>query len=240
MALPSFPPSAGGATVTQALDWAAHADAVTVAADWTSASAAGAATGVYKEDRALGVRMRTDKAVDGATDTDGARVQGLTHPVGAGNFVVGLRLSIDRTATQLAATPAGAYESGVVFVDGDDVDADGFFGFMLYWSSTAYLSHEVYRITDAGGGDKFETRSFTSLLSSPGLGPGPYDVFFVRSGTTLTAYAGQAGGVPQQVYSWTVTAGAGLLALRVQHHNAGMPDIMPVIHAYRSFAEVPW
>lgn len=238
--LPSFPPSSGGASVTQALDWADHADAVTVAADWTSASAAGGATGVYKEDRPLGVRMRTDKAVDGVTDTDGARVQGLTHPVAAGDVVIGLRLSIDRTATQMSATPAGAYEAGVVFIDGDSVDDDGFFGFMQYWSSTAFAAHDLYRITDSGGADKFETRSFNLLLSSPGLGAGPYDVFFVRTGTTLTAYAGPAGSVPQEVYSWTVTAGAGLLALRVQHHNAGMPDIMPVVHAYRVMDEVPW
>lgn len=230
---------ATAAAAAGAVDWAAHADAVPVAADWVSTSTLGGATGVYKTERSLGLRMSTDRRVDG-TSIDGVRVQGLAHVVPEGDIVLGLRLSIDRVDTQASATPAGAYEAGVVFVDGGNVGTAAFYGFMQYWSSTNYASRDTYRITDEGGGARFESRSYILLLGAPGIGSGPYDVFFVRVGTTLTVYAGPVGGVPQVIYSWTVTDGAGLLALRAQIHSAGMPDIQPVIHAYRTFTEVPW
>lgn len=230
---------AAGADGQDAPGWAVGYE--TAAADWTDTDTIGGATGVYKTDRTLGVRMRTDKAADGATDTDGNRVQGLVRSIAGGDFVVGMRLSFDRPGVT-ADTTSTAIKAAAVFVDGADVSTAAWYGVGNYYSGVTLLSPSVLRFANEAGADRFESyAAFATILNAPGVGVGPYDVFLVRSGTTLTFYMGLAGGVPQAIYSWTVTAGAGLIGLRVAHQADVAHDLMPVILAYRDdFAEVPW
>lgn len=229
-----------GADGLSAPDWAAHADAAPVIGDWFSASTIGAATGVYKESRELGIRMRTDKAADGVTDTDGDRVQGLLHAVDAGNFIVGIRVAFDATATPITDA-ISTLEGTVVFVDGDSVADDSFVGMGHYWTATYMRSPTTFRrLQNVAGANRFETGTANTLVSSPAWGGGVFDFFFVRSGTDLRGYVGAPGAIPQLAYTWTVSAGAGQLGVRIQH-SAGTPvDLMAVIQAYRVFTTLPW
>lgn len=231
--LPTFGPSTSAGTASGSGDWAeGHAAS---AADWTSADAYGAATSVYHEDTAIGVRMRTDVADDGATATNGARVQGLLTEVAAGNFWIGARFSIDRVGVGLLETPAEAfYEAIAVFVDGQDAAADDWHGIGWYWSASTFLGQQIERYEASG----FDNRARATIMNAPGVGLGPFDVFFVREGTTLSIRVGQAGGVPQIAHSWTVTDEAGCIGFRVQHFSTA--DLQVVTHAYRVFDANPF
>lgn len=240
----TYTPPGGGSAQTLAPDWAADSDAAVVAGDWVSASTLGAATGVYKATRTLGLRMRTDKAVDGATDTDGDRVQGLLHAAAAGDWVIGLRVSFDRPGV-LVADASTALAGMLVFVDGTGAtaaDDSSWYGIGNYWSGVGFTQPSLLRFSNTAGASRFETYgAFATLLNAPGVGAGPYDVFFVRTGTALDIYMGPIGGAPALVHTYTVTAGAGYIGLRIQHQLGVAHDLMATIMAYRDdLAEVPW
>lgn len=244
MALPSFPPSTGGASVTLAPDWAAHASAAIVAGDWVSTHTLGGATEVYKEARTLGLRMRTDKAADGATDTNGDRVQGLAHAVGAGDFVVCMRLDFLRPGVG-AADASTAIAAAVALIDGTGAtaaDDSSWYGVGNYYSGVGMTSPSVLRFSNTAGASRFESYgTFATILNAPGLGAGPYDVVFARSGTTLDTYMGAAGGAPALVYSYTVSAGAGYIAVRIAHQLGVSHDMQALVLAYRdNLAAVPF
>lgn len=231
MALPSFPPSAGGGASTAAGDWAEGN--VASAGDWASASTWGAATSVYHEATDLGVRMRTDKDSDGVTDTNGNRVQGLLRTVSAGNFEARFRVSWDRAASAAGDGPS-AYDGSVVFVDGQDVDASSHYSVGMYWGGDTLQNGDINRYENTAGADRFESRSFANLFSTAIFGTGPVDVFLRRTGTTLEVLMCSGGGVPNLVYSWTVSADAGLVGLRTQHYLGIATDLYMTIHAYEA------
>lgn len=230
MAAPTFGSGGGGGASTAAGDWAeGHA---AVSGEWTSASTYGAATSVYHEATDLGVRMRTDKADDGVTDTNGNRVQGLLRTIAAGDFEARFRVSWDRTGVAASAGPS-AYEASVVFVDNPgDVDAGSHYSVGIYWGGDTLPNGDINRYENTSGANRFESRSFSNLFSTAIFGTGPVDVFLRRTGTTLAALMCTAGGVPQLMHSWTVSAGAGLVGLRAQHFLAIANDLYMTIHAY--------
>lgn len=228
-----------GADGLSAPDWAAHEDGVPVIGDWFSASTVGGATGVYKESRELGVRMRTDKAVNGTTDTDGNRVQGLLHAVSAGDFIVGIRVAFDAVNTPITDA-ISTLEGTAVFVDGASAANDSFVGIGNYWTATFMRQAIFRRLQNVAGANRFETATANTIVSSPGLGGGPFDFFFVRTGTSLAGFVGAPGAIPQLAYTWTVSAGAGMLGVRIQHSAGTAVDCMALIQGYRVFASLPW
>lgn len=217
------------------------AAALTTPADWTDAFALGSLVSVFKEAVTLGVRMRTDKASDGTTDTDGNRVQGLLRSVPAGDFVVGLRFCLDRPGVAIGDTST-VVQGGPVFVDGEDAGDSSWYALQNYWSTAAWNNPTLYRMEEEDGADRFDSAAyaFGAILNAPALGVTPYDAFIQRSGTTLKMYLCPAGDVPQLAYTWTVTAGAGLVGLRLQHQSGVAHDLMAVIQAFDTFGDLPW
>lgn len=230
---------ADGTDGTSAPDWVTD---VPLVAEWTTASAYGAATSVHKRARELGVQMATNKAQDGTTDTDGNRVQGLLRAVAAGDFVLGMRVAFNRPGVYVDTTST-AIAALVVFVDGTDVDTASWYGVGNYYSGVGFTSPTLYRFKNESGANRFETydSGFAAVLAAAAHGAGPYDVFFVRTGTTLDTYVGPAGGVPQLVSSSTVTGGAGLFGLRMEFQIGVGHDMTALIMGYSDeLEEVPW
>lgn len=214
-------------------DWAAQATP-TAAADWSSASAFGAATSVFIEDGDYGVRISTDRASNGAA-TNGSRVQGALQSMPAGDFEFRMRASLDRRDVT-AVEAVNGYEATFIFVDGDNVDDDSNYGVGIYFGNDTVASADINRYSNTAGANRFESRSYDATLSNtPLFGIGPLDISITRSGTSVTVSMCNAGGVPQALYTWTsLSTEAALAGVRIQHFS----DVATDLHVCVAAAEL--
>ena len=188
-------------------------------AAWQDAGAVGGLTTVERvlldTDRA--VRCTPSKLANGSAAT-GTRAQGVLLNVDAGDFCHGLRVYLQVPAKAFGATLGDTVEFGAVHVDGADASTADWRGVMVEYTAGGVWPQTptVYRMESTTGANRWTTFTTFTSLGSPWEYLVELDVWFVRSGTTLTVYACRAGDAPQLVYSWTVSAGAGMVGARFQ------------------------
>jgi hypothetical protein len=246
---PQGPQGDPGADGVSGYDWAspeyeAAGDLLSAVAtgDFTDIASYGGATSVYKAAccDSEAVRMRTDLQSDGSTAASGNRAQGLVRSVASGDFVIGVRFSLFRVG-QRADASSSVVLGGPVFVDGTDASADSWYGAMLYYSGSGEMAPALYQVQNESGSSRFETYDGSyALLGTLYNLVGAFDGIYERSGTSLKLHLCTARGQPMQVGSWTVSTGAGLMGLRIQHAGGTGDNLQGNIRAYRkSLTAVP-
>lgn len=197
-------------TIAQAsggYDWTQEV-ASPAAADWTDASSAGADVSLSTlGDCTVGDCVRM---VTGASATDAF---GATIPAPAGDFLWCVRIQSVLLGLGNLQTSAYAHHYAV-YIDGADVDTDPWYGFGLYANNDNFGTREVWGGPSSGSGtDEWDSAGTLTVLK-------PYvataaDVCIERVGTTLTHYFGPYHGGWSVALTSTVSAGAGLLGIRI-------------------------
>lgn len=224
----------------------ANATAIEGIASWSDAGAIGGSTTVQKELLNSGgvvIYPHIDSELSAVT---GARSQGALVTVAAGNFVQGFRVNLS-TTDKLASDPLGdTVEFGAVFVDGSNVGTASWYGVIAEIGASAYQSVEptIYKMSTGAGANRWDTASaYTSVVGAVGTVSRSYDIWFARSGTTLTGYIARPGCVPVGIGTWTVSAGAGLAGIRFQMWSPSAENDYAVSCTLRCAAtndSLPW
>lgn len=230
---------------TAAYDWADPASASggdqlasVPAGSWSDAGGAfgGAKTVCMSAFDSRLLQINTHYATDCSTShgtTD--RAVGILISVPAGDFTRIMRIGLKRNVVSTAASVV--VSAGPVFVDGT-TSASAWYSLETYegTSQTAVL-YSFSHIAAAGSWD-----AVYDTLSSLGVWQytSSMDFAFVRTGTTLVAYAGPMRGQMQPMASWTVTAGAGMAGFRMQSQLSTADYYIATLYAYRtSLSGVP-
>lgn len=213
-----------------AWDWTQDVEAPS-AADWTDASSAGADVSLSTlADCTVGDCVRM---VPGASTTDR---YGATMSIGAGDFVwCGLLGVVTSGTTSLGTVQSGRV--GFVFVDGTDVDTDKHYGIHSSAISDDFDARIVH-VQESNGGSTDEwdaawAPDVTSAYPSFRL-----EACFERSGTDLTTYFSPHGSGWVKADSYTVSAGAGLMAVVIDEDDAVTDEA--VIYGYGNLGGLPW
>lgn len=246
-----YPPAGGGSSSVEVIpDYLAIDGEATIdPADWVSADTIGGPHSVDKEalggGTILALALNRDSA--GAPIT-GSRTQGLLTAIGAGDFVVGMRLEL--TTTTDASSPLGSRPNcGGVFVDGADASADDWYGYSPEWNMVSIATGPTayWMSNTSGTPNTYESYGGGEFASLPNL-MGPYDtsmsMWLQRSGVTLKLYVSKvSGSIPMFLKSWTVSAGAGYVGPRCQIRGLVSEDTMSlqlVKYRYQASAVLPW
>ncbi|MDP3910582.1 MAG: hypothetical protein Q8Q14_09315 [Gemmatimonadales bacterium] len=157
------------------------------------------------------------KAIVGVASTVSVNGRGFAMPSVAGDFIYAVRLGLDTDGVR----PALSLTSGVqaVFVDGTDVTAATWYGTGIYLPANSWSS-SVVRSLQGGNWNALSTAHGSSTISYEVRNS--IDVFLVRSGTTLNSYAMIPGGPPRFIDTWTVSANAGLIGVRVVNNTTSL------------------
>ena len=237
----------GGGGGSGDTDWAAGLS-VEVSADWTDAGSEGGLITTHLEDRTLGVRIRTDLKSDGVTPVAGNRVQGAIRAIAGGDFKVGIRYRLDIPGVLINANSA-VLSGGPVFIDGADLATASWYGVHQYLSSHNLLTAGTLSFQTEAGANRFDATAgqygfgtiFNGGFGGPWMGLTDFDVFIERTGTDLIFYMGAARCAVHKIASWTVTAGAGWIGMRLQVQSGEPNPLQAVIIAYDdTFVEFPW
>ncbi len=230
----------GGADGMGVGDWA-YTGAAPVLAEWEDASLHRKA----ENDGDGPLATRDTVSVNGTmirmvmTDAT-TQAQGLVHTnnTPAGDFVYAARLGVQFPVGMNPNTVTD-FEAYFVFFDGTtDVDIDKWQGSGLLGISDTQETWELgpsvgtsvtaYWNSTAPGG-------FTNIADWRG---GTYDIFLQRSGTDLHIFYAIAGQMPSFMYTYTVSANAGKLGVRLSMGDAGeIPRVF--LMAFKSLAAVP-
>ncbi len=231
------PPASGGGVDVCSSDWAdpCHGtDAVTLA-DWPDADDAGGADGICRDQVADG-RIRLRSALDSDCSTDYAsatRTGGVLRTIGAGDFRVAVRFG---WAPKSWANFGGTHLAGVAFVDGADASTASWYGIAAYAAAGTVVLYDFQQAAGAARWEGYQAAAFTAIATAWPV----VDVVIERVGTTLTHYCAPAQGAFVACGTETVSAGAGLIGLRVQVETSTADEFDVVLDAYRTgLSEVP-
>lgn len=230
----------GGGGESAIGDWAAGGT-VPAPDDFVDTSTIGGATSVLKEVADIGLRVRTDKLANG-NDADGDRVQGVVKATPAGNFVLGMRVAFHRPGVTVEEATT-AIAAAVCFVDGANVSTASWYSVGLYLSGVGMPGATAYRFARASGASRFESYDLAltaGVLGAGVMATGPFDVFFVREGTTLSAYMGPVGGAPPLIRTWVVSEDEGSAGVRIAHQLSVAHDMQATIIAWKLLDAIPW
>lgn len=133
----------------------------------------------------------------------------LAESVSSGNFVVAIRMKTGAYGIDFNTTMyAGAF---VAFWDGTDTSTNSFYAVGPFRRTHDQDSGGIARINGTGR-PALTSLAATVQAAGPGLGD-IVDVVVARTSTTLTMYAGPAGGNLIQMDTWTVSTGAGTIGI---------------------------
>lgn len=240
------PPASGGASYAPADPMQAGAATTWSLTDWADAGAVGGATTVKRALLASGGVAIYPKTKADNTSASGARAQGALVAVTAGDFVQGFRIGVSTSSKAATDALGDTIEVGAAFVDGANVGSSSWYGIVgEYGSGTAwYAEPTLYSMSTTSGTGRWDSASaYTSIASGVAPFGKTYDVWFMRSGTTLTAYVGRPGQTPVRAASWSVSAGAGLAGVRFQMWSESAANVYTVtctLHTATTTAVLPW
>jgi hypothetical protein len=183
-----------------------------------------------------------DKAADGSTDTNGNRVQGLVQAVGAGDFIVAMRVSA-AVLDVLTTTALTTVEWSAVYINGTDAATASWYGAGNYWSTATWLNPVFQHATQTTGANKFDVITRSNVHNAGTVwapGPGPHDVVLARTGTTLNIYFCPPLGSPVLLRTVSVSNVAGYVGLRVAHSSGTSVDLFLTVSAFRRLAAWAW
>lgn len=215
------PSSGGGASTTATSgDFLSAGSSTTwTLTDWVDAGSIGGLTTVKRALLDQGGIVIKPKTKANDTTASGARSQGALTSVAAGDFVRGFRIGISTPSKLINEALGDTIEFGAAFVDGANVGTSSWYGVVGELSSGAgwYSQPTIYKMSNTAGSNRWDTAaSYTSLASGVSPLTHTYDIWFVRSGTTLKAYVSLPGGSPLTAATWSVSADAGLAGIRFQ------------------------
>lgn len=201
------------------------------AADWTDLTN-------YNGDAALSTLADCTvgdcvRFVPGASTTDR---YGAAVSVGAGDFQrCALFGAVNANVSSFGAVQSG--KVGLVFVDGTDVDADKHYGIHTVALSDDMASRLLYVQDSNGGGTDELDAAWTPDVQDAFPG---YDIetCFQRSGTDLTIYFSPHGAGWVKAISYTVSAGAGLMAIVIDEDDANVDEA--VLYRFGDPGGLPW
>lgn len=240
------PPASGGGTSYAPSDpMQAGASTTWTLTDWADAGTVGGATTVKRATLSLGGVAIYPKTKADDTTASGARAQGALVSVAAGDFVQGFRIGVS-TSSKAAGEPlADTIEVGAAFVDGTNVGTASWYGVVgEHTSSWWYADPTMYHMSTTSGAGRWDTSaSYTSIGAGIAAYGKTFDIWFQRSGTTLTAYLARPGQTPLKAASWTISAGAGLAGIRFQMWTESAANVYTVtctLHTATTTAVLPW
>jgi hypothetical protein len=170
----------------------------------------------------------------------------MVRAVASGDFYHSFRIYVTVDAIDVGTTITDTIDYGVAFIDGDSAADDSWYGLMFELGGAAVMLTEpaVYEMSKTSGSGRWDaTPSYALVLGSSFHSSQAWDVWMVRSGTTLTAYYAPPGGAPVRAKQWTVTSGAGYIGLRYQLYTASADRAYIVgctLHDGAAAATLPW
>lgn len=240
------PPASGGASYAPADPMQAGAATTWTLSDWADAGAVGGATTVKRALLASGGVAIYPKTKADNTTASGARAQGALVTVAAGDFVQGFRVGVSTSSKTASDSLGDTIEVGAAFVDGSDVGTASWYGIVgEYGAGTAwYAEPSTYSMSTTSGAGRWDTAAaYTSVVSGVAPLGKTFDIWFARSGTTLTAYIGRPGQTPVKAAAWSVSAGGGLAGIRFQMWSESAANVYTVtctLHTATTSAVLPW
>ena len=240
------PPASGGASYAPSDPMQAGAATTWTLADWADAGSIGGATTVKRALLGSGGMAIYPKTTAALGTASGARSQGALVTVAAGDFVQGFRIGVSTSSKAATNALGDTIEVGAAFVDGANVGSSSWYGIVSeYGSGTAwYAEPTLYSMSTTSGTGRWDSAAtYTSVVSGVAPLGKTYDVWFMRSGTTLTAYIGRPGQTPVRAASWSVSAGAGLAGIRFQMWSESAANAYVVtctLHTATTTAALPW
>ena len=171
--------------------------------------------------------------VPGASTTDR---YGAAVSIGAGDFQrCAIFGAVNANVSSFGAVQSG--KVGLVFVDGTDVDADKHYGIHTVALSDDMASRLLYVQDSNGGGTDELDAAWTPDVQDAFPG---YDIetCFQRSGTDLTIYFSPHGAGWVKAISYTVSAGAGLMAIVIDEDDANVDEA--VLYRFGDPGGLPW
>lgn len=239
-------PSAGGASYAPVDPMQAGSVTTWSLTDWADAGTVGGATTVKRALLAAGGVAIYPKTLANLSTASGARVQGALVSVPAGDFVQGFRIGVS-TPSKVATDALGDnVDFGAAFVDGTDVSTSSWYGILADYGSGSswYVEPRTYTMSTTSGASRWDSAStYASIIPAVSHLGKTYDIWFQRSGTTLTAYVGRPGQTPVKAISWSVSAGAGLAGLRSHMWTESAANTYVVtctLHTATTSATLPW
>lgn len=240
------PPASGGASYAPSDPMQAGAATTWTLSDWADAGSIGGATTVKRALLASGGVAIYPKTTAALGVASGARSQGALVSVAAGDFVHGFRIGVSTDDKTVGATLGDTIEVGAAYVDGTDVGSSSWYGVVREHGAGVawYTEPTLYSMSTTSGTGRWDTAStYASLTGAVAPLSTTYDVWFRRSGTTLTAYVGRPGQAPLKAASWSVSAGAGLAGIRFQMWSESAANTYTVtctLHTATTTAVLPW
>lgn len=240
------PPASGGASYAPSDPMQAGAATTWSLIDWVDAGDAGGATTVKRALLASGGVAIYPKTTAALGTASGARSQGALVTAPAGDFVHGFRIGVSTSSKSATDALGDTVEVGAAFVDGADVGTGSWYGIVGEYGASAawYAEPTLYAMSTTAGAGRWDTAGAYAVIAS-GVAPlgKTFDIWFVRSGTTLTAYIGRPGQTPVKAASWSVSAGAGLAGIRFQMWSESAANVYTVtctLHTATASAVLPW
>jgi len=240
------PAASGGASYAPADPMQAGSVTTWALGDWADAGAVGGATTVKRALLASGGVAIYPKTTAALGVASGARAQGALVTVAAGDFVQGFRIGISTPSKAASESLGDTIEVGAAFVDGSDVGASSWYGVVREHGSGVPWATEptLYYMSNAAGSNRWSSAaSYTTITGAVSPLSTVYDIWFARSGTTLTAYVGRPGQTPVKAAAWSVSAGAGLAGIRFQMWSESAANVYTVtctLHTATTTAVLPW
>ncbi len=214
--------------------------------DWADAGSVGGGTTVKRALLANGGIAIYPKTTAALGVASGARAQGALVSVPAGDFVHGFRIGLS-TSSKIASDGLGdTIDAGAAFVDGTNVGTSSWYGVVGEYTagSAWYLEPKIFHMNTTSGSNRWDTSGSYTQASPAAMSMGKtFDVWFARSGTTLTAYVGRPGQAPVKASSWSVSTGAGLAGIRFQVWSESAANVYTVtctLHSAAASAVLPW
>jgi len=240
------PPASGGSSYAASDPMQSGSATTWTLTDWADAGSVGGATTVKRALLAGGGVAIYPKTKADLSTASGARSQGALLTVAAGDFVRGFRIGVSTDDKALGTSLGDTIEVGAAFVDGANVGSSSWYGIVREHGAGVawYTEPTLYSMSTTSGAGRWDTAStYTSLTGAVAPLSTTYDVWFRRSGTTLTAYVGRPGQVPLKAASWSVSAGAGLAGIRFQMWSESAANSYTVtctLHTSTATAVLPW
>lgn len=159
---------------------------------------------------------------------------GLAKAIGAGDFIVGARLGMDRN---FQMNSNSLYDMiGLAYIS-DTSNATGAFEGVHYYLSN---DHPFEGWVAPMYGASWAVNHQTAPNYENVLGSVVWDFWLQRTGTTLYCYACPAGGIPQLINATgrTVSSGTGYIAFRF--HTGTAATLFGSILGYREASSLPW
>jgi len=199
--------------------------------NYVDAKTKGATQGVHFYDNSNNDAVIVDTHLDETESVITAgtnRGQGILREVSAGDFVYTVRLSLLRRNSSNedihlfltgASATASVLAAGSCFVDGEDAEADSWYGLHKYLSSSSLKNTTTYYFNTVSGSNRFDAYiAFNAQMTGTAMGATgtTVDYYIRRVGTDL--FLGLA--LPGHSILWmdkiTVGAGAGLVGVRFE------------------------